>query len=69
MDITEEIKSVTKACEDLNSKVWSLEFERNAMLNDIRIQKSVDKAVSIVNVLTSIALYEITKKAFNKWIW
>ncbi len=69
MDITEEIKSVTKVCEDLNSKVWSLEFERNAMLNDIRIQKSIDKAVSIVNVLTFIALYEITKKAFNKWIW
>ena len=56
MDITEEVKSITKACKDLNSKVGWMEFERNAMLNDIRIQKSVNKTISIVNALTLIAL-------------
>ncbi len=69
----EEIKEITNAFEDLNAEVGRLRNEKKDILSDIRIQKRHARnfpiKVALVNGLTLIALYEITKKVFNKWIW
>ncbi len=69
----EEIKEITNAFEDLSGEVGRLRDEKKEILSDIKIQKERARRyhteLALVNGLTLIALYEITKKVINKWIW
>ncbi len=69
----EEIKEITNAFEDLSGEVGRLSDEKKEILSDIEIQKEHARRyhteLALVNRLTFIALYEITKKVINKWIW
>ncbi len=68
----EEIKEITNAFEDVSGEVGRLRDEKKEILSDI-IQKERARRYStelaLVNGLALIALYEITKKIINKWIW
>ena len=68
----EEIKEITNAFEDVSGEVGRLRDEKKEILSDI-IQKERARRYStelaLVNGLTLITLYEITKKIINKWIW
>ena len=63
-----EIQKINNACESLKEKIWMLELERDEAQRELKSEKTTYKTMPVVSVLTIIAIYELTKKAFNKLV-